>query len=278
MEPDRLNSPTTSTITLEVLGHQLHFSQDPNSQHHGTTVWDASMVFAKFLISVCIMSCTTSLFDLKGSFSSGMALLGCDVVATDQSEVLPLLRRNVERNASRIMQMDAGAGSFGSIQVAELDWRHEEHVRALNPPFDYIIGTDVLGYEIRSMNVHEQMLEMWKRNFEVKLVPKNKMHSKYQHSSIQLYMMGLKSPAERIQNMTQEIDQRADNVKMVDDNLEETENGSCGNSVNDDDFRTEKIGNDGEPLIDVPIGKLSDWEARRVGSLAARLLRDVKVT
>ncbi|KAJ4838449.1 hypothetical protein Tsubulata_041230, partial [Turnera subulata] len=155
--------------------------------------------------------------------------------------------------------------------VAELDWRHEEHVRALNPPFDYIIGTDVLGYEIRSMNVHEQILEMWKRNFEVKLVPKNKMHSKYQHSSIQLYIMGLKSPAERIQSMNQEIDQRTDNVKTVDDNLEETENGSCSNSVNDDDF-----GKDGEPLIEVPTGKLSDWEARRVGSLAARLLRDVK--
>lgn len=39
---------------------------------------------------------------------SGMALLGCDVVSTDQTEVLPLLMRNVERNASRIMQLDPG--------------------------------------------------------------------------------------------------------------------------------------------------------------------------
>lgn len=39
-----------------------------------------------------------------------MALLGCDVVATDQIEVLPLLRRNVERNSSTIMQMNPGSG------------------------------------------------------------------------------------------------------------------------------------------------------------------------
>lgn len=34
-----------------------------------------------------------------------------------------------------------------------------------------------LGYEIRSTNVHEQMLEMWKKNFEVKTVSKSKVHS-----------------------------------------------------------------------------------------------------
>lgn len=37
-----------------------------------------------------------------------MALLGCDVVMTDQIEVLPLLRRNVERNTSRITQFNPG--------------------------------------------------------------------------------------------------------------------------------------------------------------------------
>lgn len=39
-----------------------------------------------------------------------MALLGCDVVATDQKEVLPLLKRNVERNTSRISQMSPASG------------------------------------------------------------------------------------------------------------------------------------------------------------------------
>ncbi|THG23310.1 hypothetical protein TEA_026205 [Camellia sinensis var. sinensis] len=73
----------------------------------------------------------------------GMALLGCDVVSTDQTEVLPLLMRNCERNASRIMQMNPGSDSFGSIQVAELSWGNVDQIKAVDPPFDYIIGTDV---------------------------------------------------------------------------------------------------------------------------------------
>lgn len=35
--------------------------------------------------------------------------------------------------------------SIGSIKVAELDWGNEDHIKALEPPFDYIIGTDVVS-------------------------------------------------------------------------------------------------------------------------------------
>lgn len=55
----------------------------------------------------CLVGSASSDMDL---LFSGMALLGCDVVATDQKEVLPLLRRNAERNTSRIMQMNPGSG------------------------------------------------------------------------------------------------------------------------------------------------------------------------
>lgn len=43
---------------------------------------------------------------------SAMAMLGCDVVSTDQKEVLPLLKRNVEWNTSTILQMNPGSGLF----------------------------------------------------------------------------------------------------------------------------------------------------------------------
>lgn len=49
-------------------------------------------------------------------------------------------------------------------------------------PLDIIAGLFIhtcyvkLGYEIRSTNVHEQMLEMWKKNFEVKTVSQSKVH------------------------------------------------------------------------------------------------------
>jgi hypothetical protein len=37
-------------------------------------------------------------------------------------------------------------GSIGSITVAELDWGNKEHIKAVEPPFDYIIGTDVVSF------------------------------------------------------------------------------------------------------------------------------------
>ncbi|XP_015944913.2 uncharacterized protein LOC107470048 [Arachis duranensis] len=53
MALDRLNSPTTFEMPMEVLGHELQFTQDPNSKHLGTKVWDSSLVFAKFLERNC---------------------------------------------------------------------------------------------------------------------------------------------------------------------------------------------------------------------------------
>ena len=46
-----------------------------------------------------------------------MALLGCDVVATDQVEVLPLLMRNIERNTSRILQMNPASGVLFNLET-----------------------------------------------------------------------------------------------------------------------------------------------------------------
>ncbi|CAN6557053.1 unnamed protein product [Malus baccata var. baccata] len=317
MELDRLNSPTTFTMSLEVLGHDLQFAQDPNSKHLGTTVWDASLVFVKFLEKNC----------RKGRFSPpkmkgkrvielgagcgvagfGMALLGCDVVMTDQVEVLPLLMRNVERNTSRITQMNSD--SFGSIQAAELSWGNDDHVykeNLLEPLLQTMHAlsgpktTILMGYEIRSTSVHEQMLQMWKRNFEVKTVPNSKMDSTYQHPDIQLYIMTLKPPEGYAENAAEVIDQNEDEVeagaeeadKVMDLKVDEA-NTSEENAVNVIDQKVEaesrkekgdtgsldeNVEEDCEPMTRLQNDKLTDWEARRYGSMAARLLHDIKIT
>ncbi|XP_027174357.1 protein N-lysine methyltransferase METTL21A isoform X1 [Coffea eugenioides] len=313
MEPDRLNSPDTSAILFEVLGHQLQFSQDPNSKHLGTTVWDASMVFAKFLEKNCRRG-RFSPSKLRGKrvvelgagcgvAGFGMALLGCDVTSTDQTEVLPLLIRNVERNTSSIVQMNSGSDSFGSIRVAELNWGNEDHIKAVDPPFDYIIGTDVvyaehllepllqtilalsgpkttilLGYEIRSTNVHERMMEMWKGNFEVKIVPRAKMDNKYQHPSIQLYIMNLK-PLERTKITRECVDQPIEEVETgpIKNGSDEDCDASCGvDEVTE--VEVENASGRIVPVPDLQDKKLSEWEARRYGAMAARLLRDIKIS
>lgn len=313
MEADRLNSPSTSVINLEVLGHQLQFSQDPNSKHLGTTVWDASVVFVKYLEKNCRKGrfCPSKLKGKRvielgagcGVAGFGMALLGCNVITTDQIEVLPLLKRNVEWNTSRISQMNPGSDLLGSIQAVELDWGNEDHIKAVAPPFDYIIGTDVvyaehllepllqtifalsgpkttilLGYEIRSTSVHEEMLQMWKSNFNVKLVPKAKMDSKYQHPSIQLFIMGVDSSVGNTERAAERIDQQNE------DGTKETKQEKDGNDDNSNpagkvgDFSGQIMDEDFLLATRLPNGKLSEWETRRYGSMAARLLRDVKIT
>lgn len=37
--------------------------------------------------------------------------------------------------------------SFGSIKVSVLQWGDESHIKDVDPPFDYIIGTDVVSVE-----------------------------------------------------------------------------------------------------------------------------------
>ncbi|KAK9175766.1 hypothetical protein WN944_027775 [Citrus x changshan-huyou] len=288
MEADRLNSPSTSVINLEVLGHQLQFSQDPNSKHLGTTVWDASVVFVKYLEKNCRKGrfCPSKLKGKRvielgagcGVAGFGMALLGCNVITTDQIEVLPLLKRNVEWNTSRISQMNPGSDLLGSIQAVELDWGNEDHIKAVAPPFDYIIGTDVLGYEIRSTSVHEEMLQMWKSNFNVKLVPKAKMDSKYQHPSIQLFVMGVDSSVGNTERAAERIDQQnEDGTKET--KLEKDENDDNSNPAGKvGDFSGQIMDEDSLLATRLPNGKLSEWETRRYGSMAARLLRDVKIT
>ncbi|KAJ8459405.1 hypothetical protein OPV22_032331 [Ensete ventricosum] len=303
MEDDRLNSPSTSVVTLEVLGHRLQLSQDPNSKHLGTTVWDASMVFVKFLEKNCRKGrfCPSKLKGKRaielgagcGLAGLGMALLGSNVISTDQTEVLPLLMRNVERNTSRMMQANPDSGlaaSFGSIEVAELDWGNEDHIKAVDPPFDYIIGTDIvyaehllepllqtilalsgprtvilLGYEIRSTMVHERMMDMWKQNFVVKTIPKAKMDSKYRHPSIQLFTMEVKDQS------------RYRNPGPTANQIPESSRGSDkdGQSCEAEDARDATAS---ENIMDLEPGKIDDWEIRRLGSMAARLLREVKIT
>ncbi|KAJ7981052.1 Protein N-lysine methyltransferase [Quillaja saponaria] len=298
MEPDRLNSPTTFEMTLEVMGHELQFSQDPNSKHLGTTVWDASLVFVKFLEKNCRKG-RFSQSRLKGKrvlelgagcgvAGFGMALLGCDVIATDQIEVLPLLKRNVERNISRVMQMNPD--SFGSIKVAELHWGEKDHIEAVAPPFDYIIGTDVVYAEhllepllqtIFALSGPKTtilvMLQMWKRNFEVKTIPSSKMDQTFQHPSIQLFIMGSKTPAMCTENSGLAITEKVDEVETSGADRSHEKNHRVELEIEVDKI-ADKIEGDSELLKSLQSDKLSEWDARRYGSMAARILKDVKIT
>lgn len=49
---ERWNTHETTVVTQEVLGTTLRLAQNPSSEHLGTTVWDASVVLAKWMEKV----------------------------------------------------------------------------------------------------------------------------------------------------------------------------------------------------------------------------------
>ncbi|KAL1361518.1 hypothetical protein AAHE18_03G009500 [Arachis hypogaea] len=251
MALDRLNSPTTFEMPLEVLGHELQFTQERNCRKGR---FSPAKLKGKRVIELGA-GCGVSGF--------GMAMLGCDVIVTDQKEVLPLLQRNIERNISRVMQKNPE--SFGSIKVAELQWGDESHIKAVDPPFDYIIGTDVVYVE--------HLLEPLLQTILALSGPRTTilMDETYQHPSIQLFIMGFKNSAESTGNSGQAAAEKVDDQTGVE--------GKSGeeNLAMEPSSSVEKNVEDHEKAA-TGTKKLSEWEARRYGSMAARILKDVKIS
>lgn len=103
------------------------------------------------------------------------------------------------------------------------------------------------------------------------------MDCKYQHPSIQLFIIGLKPPAAAAEKSNSKFVAQSD-TKESKCRKDEEDDGSS--EVDELDTSTvEKV--EEEELLVVRRNqnrKLSDWDARRYGSMAARLLRDVKLT
>lgn len=109
-------------------------------------VWDASLVLAKYLETMC---------QHKSDFLSGVkvlelgsglgvvgltaATLGAQVTLTDLPEALPLLRLNINENKAKI-------GSMGGYAIAEaLIWGDNSSL--LDEEFDIIVLADCVYYE-----------------------------------------------------------------------------------------------------------------------------------
>eukprot|EP00850_Spirogloea_muscicola_P013073 SM000087S23355 [mRNA] locus=s87:265381:268142:+ [translate_table: standard] len=286
-----MNTQHSNAIEFDVLGHKLFLVQDPNSKNLGTTVWDASMVLVKFLEK----------HRRKGDFARervsgsrvlelgagcglaglGFALLGGNVLLTDQAEVLPILMRNADRNSTRA-QLTAhdhsSIGHVGTVEVAELQWGNEKHIAAANGPYDYIVATDVayneqlveplvdtilslstssttilVGQESRSTIVDALLLKKCKQHFTVKKVSHSKLHPEYQHPAIDLFILKRKMRLEQTGHTSQDVN--------ADEGSEDCILADCAQS-------TSAM----EACCDV-----TGWEARRLGSEAARLVADIRL-
>lgn len=226
---ERWNTHFSNIVTQTVFNIEFQLAQDPSSHNLGTTVWDASIVLAKYLeknarkgelsrIKVKNKRCI-ELGAGMGLAGMAFALLGADVALTDTTDaVMALLRRNVDTNmtaaALKLKDAEWAVSVAGKVSVSELDWSNKSHYEALNPPFDYVIaadcvysevavphflnavlamagpkGTIVVCNEFRSQTVNDIFMAEFSRHFSIKKVPMNKMESEYQHPLIHIYIM-----------------------------------------------------------------------------------------
>ncbi|EIE19225.1 hypothetical protein COCSUDRAFT_38412 [Coccomyxa subellipsoidea C-169] len=196
-------------------------SQNPSSLNLGTTVWDASIVLAKFLEKNARKG-EFSRANVKGKRAielgagpglGGMAfaLLGAEVLLTDLADIVPLIRKNVDANFTTAALHGAQAGR---VSVQELDWGNEEHISQAAGPFAYVLAADcvyheehllalrqtiislsdlkstvIIANELRSESVQSRFTQLFEEQFTIKKVPHAKLDPEHRHSAILLYIL-----------------------------------------------------------------------------------------
>ena len=137
---ERFNTHTSTSVELPLFGSTWRLSQAPNTNHLGTTVWDASIILAKWMEKNARKGSELSRPRLAGKkvleLGAGMGLgglaaaaLGAEVELTDVAEVLPLLRQNAEALMGKASLATSDApwvAGAGSVSVRELDWEKRE--------------------------------------------------------------------------------------------------------------------------------------------------------
>lgn len=107
----------------------------------GTTVWDASTVLVRYLQRCGIPLAASRVVDLgSGTGITGFAAaaLGAQVTVTDQSQIIFLLRQNLEANE------ESGAVPRGSVSVAEFSWGEDcSHLVTPSPP-DVVLACECI--------------------------------------------------------------------------------------------------------------------------------------
>uniref|UniRef100_A0A1D1ZWE0 Protein N-lysine methyltransferase METTL21A n=1 Tax=Auxenochlorella protothecoides TaxID=3075 RepID=A0A1D1ZWE0_AUXPR len=236
---ERWNTHFSTSVEQELFGVRLTFAQDPNSENLGTTVWDASIVLAKFLeknarkgewstVRVKGKRCL-ELGAGMGLAGAAMALMGAHVTFTDLESVLPLLRQNVQNNltpsALRLSGADAAAARVGTASVAPLDWADAAAYASLGPPFPFLLAADciyaegavphflatllaltvpssriLVTNEFRSASVHAAFLAGCEGVFTLRRVPVSKLDPAYEHPAIHIYALSRARQAVRDQS------------------------------------------------------------------------------
>ncbi|PKI51349.1 EEF1A lysine methyltransferase 3 [Punica granatum] len=207
-------------IELRVRDTLLSLHQDNGSIHVGTSVWPCSLVLVKFAERWAHSrdpNPYAALLDFRskravelgtgcGGAAMGLFLLGLtDVVLTDIPAVMPALKHNLKRNKPALGK---------ALKTAVLCWNNPDQIKALNPPFDVVIATDVvyieesvrhlvsataalvkpdgvvlLGYQLRSPEADKLFWELCDEAFDKEKVPHEHLHPEYAYEEADVFIL-----------------------------------------------------------------------------------------
>eukprot|EP00892_Ulva_mutabilis_P003871 jgi/Ulvmu1/1856/UM012_0012.1 len=220
----RRNTDGDTEVTQDVLGFQVRLQQYPGSQHLGLTVWDASIVCAKYMEKQSWKRSRFHPSRMRGSraieLGSGpglaglaAAMLGSSVVLTDVASVVPLIEQNIRLNfeSAAWAQQAALRQQFGAAAAAELDWTVPQQLDSFRGPYELVLCTDCVYHEhlvrdlarvvlhcagskttvlvcneFRSASVHAEFKRVFGGHFVLRAVGRKHMDAAYQHPDIHL--------------------------------------------------------------------------------------------
>lgn len=124
---------------FEFAGRTLTVFQNWSDVGVAAVVWDAAIVLGRYLEKIAAQLHGKKVIELgAGTGFAGIvaSLLGGNVTITDRKMALNVTRMNVEGNLGK---------DQNSVAIKELEWGQD--VSSFSPPFDFVLGADVVYIE-----------------------------------------------------------------------------------------------------------------------------------
>lgn len=125
--------------SFEFGGRTLTIFQNWNDVGVAAVVWDAAIVLGRYLEKIVGQLHGKKVIELgAGTGFAGIvaSLLGGNVTITDRKMALNVTRMNVEGNLGK---------NQDSVAIKELEWG--QNVYSFSPPFDFVLGADIVYIE-----------------------------------------------------------------------------------------------------------------------------------
>lgn len=212
-------------FSIELFGHLISLAQRPviSELGHGACVWDASIIFAKYVeisrdFTVSVMRGKSVLELGSGCGLAGISLMlrGAAVTMTDLEAVTSQL---TQPNAMRIYHKFIGMGNVGGVPlirpiVTSIDWTQHASTNndsdsSLHTTYDYILLTDcvfsrslvhelvstirkysglksevICCHEVRDEDANAAFIEELSKFFKLKRGAMDKLHPDYRNDQV----------------------------------------------------------------------------------------------